>query len=309
MSMSMSMSPFLPPLDHGSGDWPTGSIASGNERSRTRWRRTLSGKRCLVTGASSGVGRAVAVELSRRGAHVLATARREPLLLGLAAEQIGIGMSPPILYVAGDITSDLFRQQLIQAAIEQMGGLDILVAAAGSGAIGAFSHASPQTLKHIMDVDFFAPAELLRQSLPTLACGHDSVAVFVGSILGYHALPLHAEYCAAKSALRSLANTLRLEIAPAGIQILLASLGPTETEFWDHLLTGTRPSWSRGPQWSAKQTANSIVTAIEHRRREIVPGFRAKAFVLGSQLFPGLINAILKRRFQRDAGALHNQPR
>ncbi|RLT14238.1 MAG: SDR family NAD(P)-dependent oxidoreductase [Planctomycetota bacterium] len=305
----MSTNPLLPLHNHGSGDWPSGSVASGREQPKPRWRRTLSGKRCVVTGASSGVGRAVAIELSRRGAIVLATARREPLLVGLAAEQIEIGMSQPILYTAGDITSNLFRQQLIHTAIEQMGGIDILVAAAGSGAIGAFSHASPQTLQDIMDVDFFAPAELVRQSLPALACGRDSVAVLIGSILGYHALPLHAEYCAAKSALRSLVNTLRLEIAPAGIQILLASLGPTETEFWDHLLTGTRPRWSRGYQWSAKKTAASIVTAIEHRRREIVPGFGAKAFVLGSRLFPSLINAILKRRFQRDARALHNQPR
>ena len=159
-----------------------------------------------------------------------------------------------------------------------------------------------------MEINFFAPAELVRQSLPVLAASYDPAVVFVGSILGYHSLPLHADYCAAKSAVRSLAGTLRMELEADGIGVLLASLGPTESEFWNHLISGRRPEWSRGKQMTAARTAVAITVALERRRREILPGFQAKAFVLVARLFPSLITAILKQRFQRDVAVDHNQP-
>ena len=267
-----------------------------------RWRRQLAGKRALVTGASSGVGRAVALELARRGVRVLATGRRSERLAALAEEAAGMA-GGPLLYDAGDITSSDFRRHLIDLANEQLGGLDLIVAAAGSGAIGSFRDASPDTLAGIMDVDFVAPAELVRVALPALSAGHDPAIVLVGSILGYHPLPLHAEYCAAKAAVRSLAGTLRIELAEDGIAVLLASLGPTESEFWNHLLTGRRPSWSRGRALSALRTARIIVRALVWRRREVLPGWRAKGFAFAARLFPRLIDRAMMRRTRR-SGAL-----
>jgi short-subunit dehydrogenase len=263
-----------------------------------RWRRQLAGKRALVTGASSGVGRAVALELTRRGVRVLATGRRGERLAALAEEAFGMA-GGPLLYEAGDITSSDFRRHLIDLANEQFGGLDLIVAAAGSGAIGSFRDASPDTLAGIMDVDFVAPAELVRVALPALRAGHDPAIVLVGSILGYHPLPLHAEYCAAKAAVRSLAGTLRIELAADGIGVLLASLGPTESEFWNHLLTGRRPSWSRGRAMSALRTARIIVRALVWRRREVLPGWRAKGFAFAARLFPRLIDRAMMRRMRR----------
>lgn len=264
-----------------------------------RWRRQLAGARALVTGASSGVGRAVALELSRRGARVLATGRRGERLAALADEAAGIG-GAPLIYEAGDITSPAFRRHLVDAAEEMLGGLDLVVAAAGSGAIGRFRDASPDTLVGIMDIDCIAPAELVRGALPALRAGTDPAVVLVGSILGYHPLPWHAEYCAAKAALKSLAGTLRLELAEDGIGVLLASLGPTESEFWNHLLTGRRPDWSQGRAMSAARTARIIVRGIVWRRREVLPGWRAKGFALAARLFPRVIDRVMMRRIRRN---------
>jgi short-subunit dehydrogenase len=244
------------------------------------------------------VGRAVALELARRGARVLATGRRGERLAELAVEAAGLEGSP-LLHAAGDITSPAFRRQLIDTAIKHFGGLDLVVAAAGSGAIGRFRDATADTLTEIMAVDFFAPAELVRESLPALRTGRDPAIVLVGSILGYHPLPLHAEYCAAKAALRSLAGTLRTELAADGIGVLLASLGPTESEFWNHLLTGSRPGWSRGRAMSVVRTARIIVRAIVWRRREVLPGWRAKGFAIVARLFPRLIDRAMRRRMRR----------
>jgi short-subunit dehydrogenase len=264
-----------------------------------RWRRQLAGSRALVTGASSGVGRAVALELARRGARVLATGRRVERLLALADEVAGMA-GGPLLHEAGDITSAGFRHHLVDVATRQLGGLDLVVAAAGSGAIGRFDDASPEMLSRIMDVDFAAQAELVRVTLPALRTGRDPAIVLVGSILGYHPLPLHAEYCAAKAALKSLAGTLRMELADDGIGVLLASLGPTESEFWSHLLAGRRPAWSRGRAMSASRTARIIARAVIWRRREVLPGWRAKAFAFAARLFPRLIDRAMMRRLRRN---------
>lgn len=247
------------------------------------------GLRVLLTGGSSGVGRALAIELVRRGAAVFATARREHLLAALAAEN-------PVEVLAGDITRDDFRRQVVAAAVKSLGGLDVVIAAAGSGAIGRFAEADPATLRRVMEIDFFAPAELVRLALPSLARGCDPAVVLVGSILGLHPIPLHADYCAAKAAVHSLSGTLRAELAPAGIDVLLATLGPTASEFWDSLLAGDRPSWSRGRQLDAATTARAIIAALERHRATVYPGWSAKGFALAARFCPRLIDRIIRRR-------------
>jgi short-subunit dehydrogenase len=262
------------------------------------WRRDIAGAAVIVTGASSGVGRAVALEFAVRGANVLATARRGDRLVALAEEAVQRGLRP-ILHEAGDITLPGFRRQLVAAAVERLGGVDILVAAAGSGAVGPFRDASPDTLARILDVDFVAPAELVRTALPSLLRSHDPGIVLVGSILGCHPLPLHAEYCAAKAAIRSLAGCLRLELSADGVDVLLATLGPTSSEFWDSLLAGRRADWSRGRALSAERTARIMMRALVRRRREVLPGWRAKAFAWTARLAPGIIDRALARRTRR----------
>jgi len=263
-------------------------------------RRDLSGKRAIVTGASSGVGRAVATALARRGCHVLATARREDRLAALASDQRSV---TPIHYLAGDICNPEFRQKLVAFAVDDFGGLDLVVAAAGAGAVGPFRDACPDTLSRIVDLDFVAPAELLRVCLPSLARGRDPAIVLVGSILGLHPLPLHGEYAAAKAALRSLAGSLRPELAGDGIDVMVVTLGPVASEFWDSLMAGARPTWSRGHPISADVAAAAIVEGIERRRREIVPGWRAQAYAFVARYLPGLIDFAAARHLATEGHA------
>jgi short-subunit dehydrogenase len=260
-----------------------------------RWwprRRELAGLRAIVTGGSSGVGRAVALELARRGSLVLATARRSERLAELAAEP---ALAAPISYLAGDLCEPAFRRQLVATAAERFGGLDLVVAAAGAGAIGPFHGADPATLQKVLELDLVAPAELVRTALPHLIRGHDPAIVLVGSILGLHPLPLHGEYCAAKAALRSLACSLRLELAPAGIDVLLATLGPVASEFWEALVVGERPVWSRGRPLTPAQAATAILAGLERRRTEIVPGWRARGYAWLARWLPGLIDGFSAR--------------
>lgn len=255
--------------------------------------RRIAGSRWLVTGASSGVGRAVAAELVRRGARVLATARRGGRLDELARESAGA-----FAVLAGDIRDPAFRRRLVAAAAEQLGGLDGLVAAAGGGAVGRFSELTPEVFAGIIDLDFIAPAELVRTALPHLARAADPAIVLIGSILGLHPLPLHGEYCAAKAALRSLAGTLRVELQPEGIGVLHVDLGPTQSEFWDALAVGTKPAWSRGRRMPAETAARSIVTAIERRRATITTGWQAWAYAIAARFAPRLIDRAAARHLR-----------
>jgi short-subunit dehydrogenase len=254
-------------------------------------RRALAGLRAIVTGGSSGVGQAVATELMTRGVHVLATARRGDRLAALSALAHGTGFS----YEAGDITDAHFREHLVRIAIERFGGLDVIVAAAGGGAIGPLATMPAHAFERVIDLDLVAPAELARIAVPHLAAGRDPAVVLIGSILGYHSLPLHAAYCAAKAGVVALAGSLRHELRIQGIEVLLASLGPTETEFWDALLAGERPTWSRGRPLSAETTARSIADALQHRRREVIPDWRAKAFVFAARHAGWIIDAVVSR--------------
>ncbi len=268
---------------------------SGVRSSRRRGRRRLAGMRAIVTGASSGVGAAVARALAARGARVLATARREARLAALAAEG---PTAAPVIWEAGDLTDPAFRRRLVESAAARLGGLDVVVAAAGCGAIGPFRDADPATLDRIMDVDFRAPVELVRLCLPLMRQSPDPAIVLVGSILGRHPLPLHAEYCAAKAALASFAGSLRVELAADGIDVVHASLGPTESEFWDALVAGRRPPWSRGRRMPAARAAAAIVAGLERRSPELLPGWQAKGFALASRFAPGIIDALTSRHLR-----------
>jgi short-subunit dehydrogenase len=259
-------------------------------------RRRIAGKRFLVTGASSGVGRAIAVELARRGGRVLATARRTDRLAALAD-----GSGGAIGFLAGDICDPAFREQLVAATAARLGGIDGVVAAAGGGAIGRFRELSPETFARVMDLDFTAPAELVRATLPRVVAGDDPVLVFIGSILGLHPLPLHGEYCAAKAAIASLAGTLRGELATDGVGVLLVHLGPTESEFWESLLSGRRPPWSRGRRMPAERAARAIVDAIERRRSDLVPGWQARGYALVARFLPRLIDRAAARHLRAAA--------
>jgi short-subunit dehydrogenase len=254
--------------------------------------RHLAGMRVLVTGGSSGVGRALAVHLAGCGARVLATARRADRLGSLARE----AAPGAIVTEAGDVTNPDFRQHLGTVVAERLGGLDVCACVAGSGAVGPFRDATAETLERIFAINVLAPADLVRRCLPLLEAGNDPAIVLVGSILGYHPLPWHGEYCAAKAAVRSLAGTLRIELAPRGIDVLLASLGPTQSEFWEGLVAGERASWSRGRQMPATQAAAAIARGLERRRGEILPGWQAKGYALAARFMPRLIDAVTSRR-------------
>jgi len=257
-------------------------------------RRNLAGSRILITGASSGIGWALALELARAGAKLVLCARRAERLEALAAEVRDLGGQAEV--AVGDATRGEDRLNALARARDRFGGLDILVNNAGVSAQGPFDDAGPVRLRKIMEVNFFAAAEMIRESLPLLREGRQPLVVNIGSILGHRGIPFQAEYCASKFALRGLSESLRAELTKFGIDLLLVSPGTTDTEFFDHLLErrGEMP-WREQPGVPASFVAMRTVRAMRLGRHEIVPNFRGRLLVYLNRLAPWLVDRWMAR--------------
>ena len=251
--------------------------------------RNLSEQCGILTGATSGVGRALAKLLAERGTRLIISGRRESRLIDLASEYPGV-----LIPLPGDIANSRFQEDLVEKAKESFGGIDLVIAAAGVGAVGPFSESSSDTMRSVFEIDFFAPIDLVYKSLPQLKNGRSSVVVLIGSILGVHPLPLHGGYAAAKAALHGFANAVRPELASLGIDVKVAILGPTESEFWDNLVAGERASWSQGRPLSAETTAAAIIATMEGGAPAVTPGWRAKTYVFLARFFPALIDLVVR---------------
>jgi short-subunit dehydrogenase len=251
--------------------------------------RSIRDCRAIVTGASSGIGRSLALELARQGARLLLTARREERLAEVCDEITRSGGEAA--FVAGDITDQATRRRLLEEIVNRYGGLDLLVNNAGTGAIGPFRAADEERLRRIMDVNFFAVAELTRQALPLLEAGTRPMITMISSVLGHHAIPNSSEYCASKFALYGFSQSLRAELASRGIDLLVVSPSTTESEFFDTLLEKKRePLWSNRPRQSSEAVARRTVRAIRRGKKEIFPSFTSCFYCWLDRLSPGLLD-------------------
>jgi short-subunit dehydrogenase len=256
--------------------------------------RTINGARSLVTGASGGIGRSIALELARQGSPVVLVARREDELKRVAGEIASIGGQAEC--IAGDVTDQAVRRAALDRAKERFGGLDILVNNAGIGAVGRFDEADPARLRQLFEVNFFAAAELIREALPLLKQGNRPIVVNIGSILGHFAVPRNSEYCATKFALRGFTDSLRAEFSTLGIDVLLVSPGTTQTEFFENVVERTGHTlWPEQRGVSPEAVARATVRAIRRGLAEIIPNPRGRWICRLNRLWPGLLRRILKR--------------
>lgn len=257
-------------------------------------RRRIRESRAIVTGASSGIGREIALELARQGAVQVLTARRQERLRELA-DQIGtLGRRAEI--VVGDLTEPATRRKLVETAVSQLGGLDVLVNNAGIGAVGLFEDASAERVRRIMEVNFFALVEMTRVALPALKEGTSPIVVNIGSVLGHRGVPYRSDYCASKFAVEGFSEAIRAELGAHGIDVLVVSPGATESEFADRVIEHTgEPDWPSIGRVSAAGVARQTVRAIRRGRHEIIPNRRGKVLCWLHRISPGLVDRLTAR--------------
>lgn len=252
-------------------------------------RRVLNGKRILITGASSGIGRALAVEAAHRGASLVINGRDEERLQE-TTKLIG-STGAEIVPVIADITDPSDRDRLIRSAEQQLGGLDILINNAGLGATGHFQHATPERLRRIMETNFFAPCELCRLAIPLLKSGNDPAILFINSVAGRRAIPSRTEYSASKFALMGFSEALRGELSKDGIEVSTVSPGLTDSSFEEHMIENhARHSLHAQRSMSSSDCAKLVLDALEKRAYETTLTFQGKLLVTLSRLAPRFID-------------------
>jgi short-subunit dehydrogenase len=255
-------------------------------------RRAIAGLRVIVTGASSGIGRALVLELLRQGAKVVALARREERLQELETEAAA---GERFRWIAGDVTLAADRARTLELAQREFGGLDCLVNNAGIGAIGRFDEADEARLRRIMEVNLFAPAEFIREALPQLRSGKSPLIVNISSVLGHRAVPGKSEYCASKFAIHGLSDALRAELYKTGVDVLLVSPSTTESEFFERASDGKERAESPFGVMSAQAVAWKAVGAMRRGRREIILSASGKLLVWIDRLCPPLADWIVRK--------------
>jgi len=234
----------------------------------------------VVTGASSGIGRVTAREFARRGAVVVAVARREDRLAELVRECRDD--SPTSEFMAGDLGDRGFAEQVIDATVERHGRIQVLVNNAGMPLHKQILHTSADDVARVMNVNFMSCIWCTFAAIPHMLKGGGGSIVNVSSFAALVVPPREAVYAASKSAMEGFTAGLWNELHGSGIHVALVRPGAIDTEIWEKQL---EPNAYRGGKTPAGEVALAILDVVERRRREVtVPG-----------LDPGLVSARLLR--------------
>jgi short-subunit dehydrogenase len=194
-------------------------------------------KTILITGATAGIGRHAALELARRGHHVIATGRREGALSALRDEARAAGKGK-LDVVRLDVTSEESVQQARVEVDALTGGrgVDVLVNNAGYGQLGPAELVSDADLRKQFETNVFGLMNVTRAFVPKMRERGEGRVINIGSISGRATFPLMGVYSATKYAVESLSDALRTELAPFGVYVSIVEPGPIRTEFNDRAM-------------------------------------------------------------------------
>jgi short-subunit dehydrogenase len=258
----------------------------------------MTGKRAILTGASGGIGRALAAALVKAGARVALASRNAGALESLAADLRAAGGDA--IVVPTDVTRDEDRSRLVEATVARFGGVDLLINNAGIGSWGHFATSTPEIMRQVMEVNFFAPAELTRVAMPHLTRGNQSAVVNIASMCGRKGMPAWAEYSASKCALVGISEALRGEFARFDVDVITVVPGLTNSGFEKNWLRSDgRANLQFETGMSPEYLAAKIVDAIRANRREVVFGDEARTLLRFNRFFPRVTNRLIAKKVKK----------
>ena len=250
----------------------------------------LEKKTVVVTGASSGIGRAAALEFARRGANLVIAARRQELLDKVANECRALGVECKT--VVADVTQRADCQHLVDVA----GNVDVLVNNAGFATFDTFESAKADDLEAMMQTNYFGAVWCAQAVLPQMLARRSGTIVNVASIAGIMGYARMGGYCATKFAMIGFSETLRDEVLGRGVRVAMVCPGTVETEFSEKAERGKMPGASRLIlAIKPERVAGAIADAAEDGKyRRILP-IGAMAFLRMKELFPRFAHLLMRR--------------
>ncbi|SFD95677.1 SDR family oxidoreductase [Thermophagus xiamenensis] len=249
----------------------------------------------IITGASSGIGKACAYEFAKRGAKLSLAARSADKLK--AIEETLTAQGNEVLVIPTDVSREEDCKNLIQQTVERYGKIDILINNAGISMRALFEEVDLSVLKQLMDVNFWGTVYCTKYALPYLLSAKGSV-VGISSIAGFIGLPGRTGYSASKFAMHGFLQTLRTENLKKGLHVLIAAPGFTSTNVRKSALTAHGAKQGETPRaedkmMSAEEVARHLAKAILKRKRTLILTFvEGKLTVFLSKWWPSLIEKL-----------------
>ncbi|MEU1875980.1 SDR family oxidoreductase [Streptosporangium sp. NPDC020072] len=262
---------------------------------------TVKNKVVVVTGASGGVGRAVAQEYGARGASVALIARGTAGL-GSAAADVGAAGGTGLVYEA-DVADHRQVRQAAERVEQEMGPIDVWINVAFSSVFAPFTEITPEEYERTTAVTYLGYVWGTRVALDLMRPRNRGVIVQAGSALAYRGIPLQSAYCGAKHAIKGFTESVRTELMGegSGVQITMVQLPALNTPQFSWVLSRLRHHPQPVPPiYQPEVAAKALVFAAEHpRRREYWVGASTAMTLLGERLAPGLIDRFLARTGRR----------
>jgi len=252
----------------------------------------------LVTGAAGGLGRALALGFAAAGARLVAL-DRDPAGLETLHAQLE-RESRPCLALPCDVTDAAACDRAVAAGVARFGGLDVLVNNAGMSHRSAFAHTGLDVIRRVMEVNFFGAVNFTKAALPALVAARGLV-IAVSSVAGYTPLVARTGYAASKHAMHGFFESLRAELAPQGVAVMMVCPSFIATRIDRNALGGDggpvrHAQVTVGRPLTAEAAAGRIVAAAARRPRMLFVGRTARQAWWLSRIAPGLYEQIMARR-------------
>ena len=255
----------------------------------------------VITGASSGIGKALAYEFASRGSSLVLAARRIYRLKQIKGDLA----QSEILVVQADVSQEQDCQHLIDQAISHYGRIDVLINNAGISMRALFVDVDVNVIRKLMDVNFWGTVYCTKSALPHLLKSKGTV-VGVISIAGYVGLPARTGYSASKYAIRGFLDALRVENLKTGLHVLVAAPGFTASEVREAALIQDGSSQGQTPRdeskmMTAEKCAWHIANAVKKRKRELILTFvEGKLSVFLGKFWPRLLDKLTYNHMRKE---------
>ncbi|MBY0245652.1 MAG: SDR family oxidoreductase [Sphingobacteriaceae bacterium] len=269
--------------------------------------KTNKNKVVIITGASSGIGKACAEEYAKQGANLVLVARNETLLDSIC-QQLEKTYSIKALAVKADVSLESDCKKIVSQALITFGKIDVLINNAGISMRALFLDLDLVVLKNLMDVNFWGTVYCTKYALPEIIKSGGSI-VGVSSIAGYRGLPGRTGYSASKFAMNGFMESLRTELLPTNVHVMLACPGFTTSNIRVAALSKDasphgETSMEEGKMMSAEEVARRIVAGITARKRSLIMTNQGKLAVWVNKLFPALADRLVFKHFTKEKNPL-----
>jgi short-subunit dehydrogenase len=250
----------------------------------------------VITGASSGIGRALSLKFGEEGAKVVVSARSEEKLKTVAEDIKNRGGNA--IYVRADVCVRDDVKKIFQETIKNFSRVDILVNNAGIGFYGEVEKLDNESLMKLFETNVFGPLYCIQEAIPIMKKQGSGHIVNVSSVAGRRAMPGVAGYAMTKFALHALSESLRIELLPYNIHVTVISPGLIKTDFPDHAMRGpgTPAVFSKeSRKMTAEECAEIILGAVYKRKREEVITVGGKFIVFMNKFFPSFTDWLVSK--------------